>query len=106
MADEISDARQALRDYAREGVTIDGRNLKPNALNEGIQYVARHDPARVLAEVDAKRKILDRIVPLLEELDQAELKRVREYHGHSSKLLRLLALPYAKHLDYRESWRP
>lgn len=39
MSDKISEARQALRDYAREGVAIDGRNLKPNALNEGIQYI-------------------------------------------------------------------
>lgn len=55
------------------------------------EIVTRFDSARVLAEVAAKRRILDRIVP-------------RTDLGDS--LLRLLALPYAEHPDYRPEWRP
>ncbi|MFB6626495.1 MULTISPECIES: DUF6221 family protein [unclassified Streptomyces] len=60
-------------------------------------HIARHDPARVLAEVEAKRRILsayenyDNDAP---ELDVPE------------SVLRLLALPYADHPDYRKEWRP
>lgn len=60
-------------------------------------HIARHDPARVLAEVEAKRRILtayenyDREAPELDVPDS---------------VIRLLALPYAGHPDYRKEWRP
>lgn len=70
------------------------------------RHVLRHDPARVLAEVKAKRRIL--------ELDDEVLRReVRngDASGAGASLmlsivLRLLALPYADHPDYDEAWRP
>jgi hypothetical protein len=59
------------------------------------QHIARWDPARVLAEVDAKRRILDMVQGWMDAgyptMDQA---------------LRLLALPYAQHEGYRDEWRP
>ncbi|MBP2583380.1 hypothetical protein J3A78_003858 [Streptomyces sp. PvR006] len=60
-------------------------------------HIVRHDPARVLAEVNAKRRIVtayenyDNDAP---ELDVPE------------SVLRLLALPYADHPDYRPEWAP
>lgn len=45
-------------------------------------------PPRVLAEVEAKRRILD------------------AYEDETGYLLRLLALPYADRPGYREEWRP
>jgi hypothetical protein len=72
-------------------------------------YWQRHDPARVLAEVDAKRRIIaahhrsGRTCPrcslgtedgqVVFELDPCET-------------LRLLALPYRGHADYRPEWAP
>jgi len=64
-------------------------------------HIIRHDPARVLAEVDAKRRILD--------LHKA-MALNPDVHSDAwtalGDVLHLLALPYADHPDYREAWRP
>jgi hypothetical protein len=67
---------------------------------EAILHVVRMDPARVLAEVDAKRRILDWIVRAVQ---------VTEADGYNlgvEDLLRLLALSYADRPGYREESRP
>ncbi|MDR3084297.1 MAG: DUF6221 family protein [Streptomyces sp.] len=61
------------------------------------EHIAAHDPARVLREIDAKRKILARVV------NHEILMGRDEVHGD---LLRLLALPYADRSGYRDDWRP
>lgn len=58
------------------------------------EHIARHDPARLLAEVEAKRRIIDRV------------EQHARYGGVVLYLLAPLALPYADHPDYDESWRP
>lgn len=71
-------------------------------------HIARHDPARVLADVDAKRRTVDR---------HAQCGTGSGYcddggHGWDGgdvlgcADLADLALPYADHADYREGWRP
>ncbi|MFF3158491.1 DUF6221 family protein [Streptomyces sp. NPDC057910] len=68
-------------------------------------HIARHDPARVLADVEAKRELLGRyealesgvLVMTGAESILSEYRRV---------VLPSLALPYADHPDYREEWRP
>ena len=63
-------------------------------------HIVRHDPARVLAEVAAKRRIVD------------GLADADPYSGYitatftAEDALRLLALPYADRPGYREEWRP
>ncbi|MFG2722699.1 DUF6221 family protein [Streptomyces sp. NPDC048416] len=72
---------------------------------ELAEHIGRHDPARVLAEIEAKRQLLDRyeamesgvLVMIGVESILSEYRRV---------LLPSLALPYADHPDYREEWRP
>lgn len=64
---------------------------------ETAEHIARHDSARVLAEVESKRKLIE--------------QHVGYYGGGDDEFwpvqtLRLLALPYADHPDYDESWRP
>ncbi|MFJ2676419.1 DUF6221 family protein [Streptomyces sp. NPDC087525] len=58
------------------------------------EHIVRHDPARVLVEVEAQRALID---------------------GHAADshwcpmgdgLFKVLALPYADHPDYRPEWRP
>lgn len=60
------------------------------------RHIARHDPARVLAEVEAKRRIVAAVGGLSGQWCD-------EIGG---RVLGLLALPYANHPDYREDWRP
>lgn len=63
------------------------------------EHIAEHDPARVLREVDAKRKV----VGGLEHLARDDNPFVSSIADDS---LRLLALPYADRPGYQESWRP
>jgi hypothetical protein len=65
-------------------------NLSPES--DLAAHIARHDPARVLAECEAKRRIV-------------EMHAYQEEHFTPDEL-RALALPYADHPDYREEWRP
>lgn len=55
-------------------------------------FIARHDPARALAEVTAKRRILQRYAD--NAVDEWPLFPLLE-----------LAAVYADHPDYREEWR-
>jgi hypothetical protein len=71
-------------------------------------HIARHDPARVLAECDAKRRIVDD----LELAEISESSPARHYEKAAPyvtdrlrRVLMHLALPYADHPDFREEWR-
>jgi hypothetical protein len=61
-------------------------------------HVARHNPARVLAEVEVKRAIVTRAKALWDS--------DAEGYGAGLDILQLLALPYADHPDYRPEWAP
>jgi hypothetical protein len=79
-------------------------------------YAEYNDPGhpghhlRVLAEVDAKRRILDEVVP---DVAGLELQIDGEWgvgpsttDGTDTLLLKILALPYADHPDYQPEWKP
>jgi hypothetical protein len=91
------------------------------------EHIVRHDPARVLREIDAKRQMLDAYLPpgadphpglpcinyegaRPEDFDEYDScsrhleANKRRFHG--DYVLRLLALPYADRPGYLESWRP
>ncbi|WP_147981855.1 DUF6221 family protein [Streptomyces sp. MS191] len=59
--------------------------------------------ARVLAEVDAKRRVLAHVTA---ELNDSGGDNPWWYADKLLPVLRLLALPYAEHPDYDEAWRP
>lgn len=63
-----------------------------------------YDEAEVLAEVDAKRRIVDWL--LMVRRGEAEDSGEPMPVDPQDQVLRLLALPYAAHPDYDESWRP
>jgi hypothetical protein len=67
------------------------------------EHVARHDPARVLAEVEAKRRIVDAFVRHDEESSDPCESCWAQGLGEA---LRLLALPYADHPECHPSWLP
>lgn len=69
-----------------------------NALNRHIEcdpdnaaHIARHDPARVLREVAAKRAIVERYA------------KAPDWAGGED--VRLLAAVWSDHPDYRQEWR-
>jgi hypothetical protein len=64
-------------------------------------HIARHDPARVLRDMEAKRKLLgDYAEATANDVDGSGWASAL---GHT---VRLLALPYADQPGYREKWRP
>lgn len=72
-------------------------------------HIARHDPARVLREVAAKRAILADIVSAMNGMDlqinsEWGVGPMDPADYESVALLRLLALPYSDHPDYDQSW--
>jgi hypothetical protein len=114
------------------GYDADGLNVS----DEDAEHIARHDPARVLAECDAKRRIVEaearrrrtkdnvtatsqkapddwvdvtwmdeNFQPHEEHVSQQEFNERFTEPAPPSETLRLLALPYADHPDYREEWR-
>lgn len=65
------------------------------------------DQARLLAECDAKRRIVEQMVPMVAQLE----RWVEDEWGpmgddNPGRLLRVLALPFADREGYREEWRP
>lgn len=77
--------------------------------------VARYDPARVLAECAAKRRV---VLACREARPDLAFLGVRprgmadfplppgDVHQFAALTLAQLALPYADHHDYRADWRP
>lgn len=64
-------------------------------------HIARHDPARVLADIAAKRRILDWF-----ERQRAWAAENNLWAYDDAEPLKLLALPYADHHAYREERKP
>jgi hypothetical protein len=82
--------------------------------DEGVaRHIAEHDPARVLLEIDAKRRIVECHEPWVAGNGDTICGRCGREHvdgrpgGHfPCGTLRLLALPYADRTGYRDEWRP
>ncbi|WP_129769847.1 DUF6221 family protein [Streptomyces sp. L-9-10] len=83
------------------------------------EHIARHDPARVLREIDAKRQIVKAHgVAVLRAGGGAQhfvtatvCRSCEPNHQFPEQswpcpTLRLLALPYADHPDHLEDWQP
>ncbi|MZF56929.1 hypothetical protein GTX53_24375 [Streptomyces sp. SID5594] len=65
-------------------------------------HIARHDPARVLREIDAKRSLLE----LAERAGDYHETFVNGFAAALESTLRLHAVAYTDHPDYRGTWRP
>lgn len=88
--------------------------------DDALTHAARHDPDRVLADVQAKRRIMDEHMPtpvdaVAWEDDQEAPYGCRTCAFSSEEgvrgwgyclTLKLLALPHAGHEHYRDKWRP
>lgn len=106
MQDLLTFLNARLDEDERVALGARGRTWTPEDLAGGItefhsgtfEHIARHDPARVLREVEAKRRIIGLCVGTLEDEDYGLVL--------AQEVLQRLALPYAEHPDYREEWRP
>lgn len=65
------------------------------------QHVARHDPDRVLREVEAKRKL---VADFKIELEDAERYEDVDSAATSLRLLGILAAIYSDHPDFNPEW--
>lgn len=111
----IAEDEELARDTAAEH--YNGDHGGTGCCGQSRQFLSAHAPARVLAECEAKRRIV--------ELHAVSTKRewVNPIDGpayqedeHTCAIcgwvpevcetIKLLALPYADHPDYREEWRP
>ena len=87
-----------------------------NLMLERAAHIARHDPARVLREVDRDRRLLDlHHVVGFDDEDGHDLGRGCAECGYSAEYsdrggwcetVRILAVPYADDPDYRQEWKP
>lgn len=87
----------------------------PHLGTEVLAHMARHDPARVLREIDAKRQLLDKLFAYEAKIDgewgcchSAEEIRAgmcEETNPSDITALRLLASVYEGRPGYLEEWR-
>lgn len=105
-----------LRARLDEDAAVAERNSHGRGLSEGYpqypafidadtaaadEYVDRFCPARVLAEVDGKRRLLDYLV----DLERKALDG-NWWNLDTSQPIKLLALPYHGHPAYQPHWAP
>ncbi|WP_328436853.1 DUF6221 family protein [Streptomyces sp. NBC_00444] len=70
-------------------------------------HAAEHDPARVLREIDTKRRMIDTFTSRYEASNASSTSTATGAHWVMlADTLRLLALPYAGRPGYRAEWRP
>jgi hypothetical protein len=75
-----------------------------------LEHMARHDPAHILAECEAKRRIIDLITedcphPWVSE--DGRFKRMLGGWCHQcDAILRLMASAYSDHPDHRDAFKP
>jgi Family of unknown function (DUF6221) len=99
--DEERNARHAAALWADTHFTIAPGSLVIT------EFHRTHDPARVLREVEAKRKILTQWQKSAADPRDIRLINVEELKGNLSLMwaLRLLAAVYEDHPDYDPAWK-
>ena len=106
--------------------------MLPSSEDGAARHIARHDPARVLAECESKRRIVTEAFEVAATIDGEwgcchDADDIRRGYREptpgwgdepeplpadcagpevAGKFLQGLALPYADHPDYDEAWRP
>ena len=90
--------------------------LNPNPAERGYRdaaHVARHDPARVLREVTAKRATLARCAAIIADVenDHSTSQSPDYYNGEANRAddardtLHEMAAVFEDHPDFQEQWR-
>lgn len=118
IAEDDAAARSATQGewvWSREFVTPPGyhhRTIGPLEPGDAA-HIARHDPARVLREVEAKRRVVDECAYWEAKVQEAAADptvipypSLADRYEVAFAVLRALGTAYADHPDYREEWRP
>jgi hypothetical protein len=90
-----------------------GRGQVAEAMAWEAQHIARHDPARTVREVDAKRRIVSLHEGRIPDVDGSDHCWICVQDPSTAidpdpwpcTTLRLLALPYADREGFREEWK-
>lgn len=71
-----------------------------------LEHVGRHDPARVLADIEAKRAIVDLYLNGVAAVDAmlGQSPMLQANFNALRRVLELLARPYADHPDCNPAW--
>ena len=103
------------QEWTVEDLPASGPGQHGSAEPHVAEHAARHDPARVLQECTAKRRL---VLACRETRPDLAFLGARpqgmadfplpptDQHQLAALTLALLALPYAGHPDYRPAWRP
>src|SRR5690554_2129997 len=99
-----------LTKFLLERITHDERAARALAEHDrrpvlSLALTVNH-PERILLECEAKRRIVEEVGVIRgQKYGQPGTSRLTLNHS-LDRILRLLALPYADHEDYRDEWRP
>ncbi|CAM5264052.1 DUF6221 family protein [Streptomyces badius] len=103
----LDDDERTARACAGDG-TWTGEGLEfyaPDLSGDVRAHAARHDPARTLREVEAKRRILRAHAKWCEGRCEAKYPEGGFDAAHYWSI-KALATVYADHPDYQQEWRP
>jgi hypothetical protein len=106
----LCDATVAIAElsYDPPGERIDPRIRRMRTAEEADgngEHIARWDPARVLAEVEAKRARIDVVADTLECGDGYGAPGYAALQDTTQRLLMLEAQPFASRPGFRDDWR-
>jgi hypothetical protein len=109
IAEDEEVARSATRDSSygwSDNAFTQAVELAENegAVEEATAHIARHNPARVLAECEAKRRIVTRWEFAVGQASNAD-EGWEMIAGALEDCVCDLALPYVDHPDFREEWQ-
>lgn len=100
----IDDDRRPDWSEAGSGVLDTGDELWPIGDSRISRHAKHFDPERVLAECEAKRRIVEELaLPYIAERRRL-MRGQPDWGDEHPELLRFLALPYADHPDYNAAW--
>ena len=115
LAEDKRMALDAAAAAGREQWTVGEDPAAASGQRPTAEHVARHDPARILAECSAKRRLVLACRDARPDLSflGRRPRGMADFpltpHGEhelAALTLALLALAYTDHHDYREEWRP
>ena len=94
--------RGAVEDAESGGTIVHDEGMPTSAQAE---HIARHDPARALRDVAAKRLLFAKQAPVIDGT-QSSWTWFEGSESEPEKVMQVLALPYADHPDYDPTWAP
>ena len=114
LAEDEKDARSLIEQRAKLGPYEPSPGLAAWVVVPFDEDGHPGDPARVLAECEAKRRLVEHVVKFRRDVANASIwrgdewadGRVAGWEDGVAGILEVLALPYADHPDYRPEWRP